>query len=820
MIRSMFSQHAFCLILSLLLGGLGGVVALAQPTTQPSSQPDTQPTDPWRAELDALDQPIDLPSPRVADSHSFTRHISADVPRSLITLNAIHLPNGRSNGFSADFDGSAGEYAAYLMSLPIDQLFECTDDQRAVELASRLAGGKMRFGASRVVPEIPDLSLLPDWLLPLPKPDFRAVVAREFQLTAQRLDDAGNFSGIVVVNADREACVSLSDRLRDIAPHWIITPGDFDGSTLQLSGESLFSHLAVQQVHDWNGHRFEMPLWGVSLIDRLRSYHPHKQTWAIIDNHEHKLSREVLHRAYAMALTRGIDAIGINWLPLPGDGEAAKRVTDLQEIHQWTHRLGGVYGITEPIPSVGILYVHQQALRKPQHLGMTYEAMALCHAAGFPSRIITPEELRRGLPEAMKAVLLVGLDRVEEEWVWFHDLEDSLRAYADRGGRFVIDEPSVAPVPAIKPGLTMHAWFEQPVPDALQRLLERNQKNISHLREALADIARPIAYSDDPLLWVIPTLAGNVEYVTVVNAQTEAGEDGRQIVPPRTSQIEWTSSRPVYDVRTRRKLSAEEARTVDLTTEPFRLYALPPVEPPSPSIHVEVDEKGCFIARVTSGEVQGLPIEVTISRQGLSETIYRVTGESFRLPLQIYDEPGEYDIAVTELVTGQSENTRVVVPANAPPPPAAGPGHLSYFAGRKSEPLVIALTDAQLEDAEIVHLAARLAAHFRSLGRAVSVAPISPHAENGVVLSSQPARTTARPRWQTRSVDLVLLGTPRDNVLIRDQALGRLLPPAVQAPELRVTWSPFAPDRHVLNLLGDGTAALTVLVEQVEREVR
>src|SRR5690606_16198354 len=125
--------------------------------------------------------------------------------------------------------------------------------------------------------------------------------------------------------------------------------------------------------------------------------------------------RNALHRAYAMALTRGIDAIGINCLPLPGAADA--QMEHLKEIHEWAHRFGGVYGITEPIPTVGILYVHEQALQQPAHRGQTLEAMFLCHAAGYPARIITPQELSRGLPEAMKAVLLVGLERVSDNWI-------------------------------------------------------------------------------------------------------------------------------------------------------------------------------------------------------------------------------------------------------------------------------------------------------------------------------------------------------------------------------------------------------------------
>lgn len=830
MIRSMNRRYVFCLISGLLLQA----AALAQPATQsavPDSDAATQPADAWQAELDTLDQPITLPAPRGSDSRSFTRHLGGAVPRSLITLNAIQLPDGEKNAFSSAFDGSASEYAAHVMSLRIDQLFEQVRGPQAVELAQRLGGGRMKFGVSRATPPMPPLSFLPRWLTPLPPVDLHPDVARDMQLIAQRLDDAGNFAGFVITGAQRHTAAYLSDRLQEIAPEWIVTPGDFDGTNHQISGEGLFSHLAVQQVRPARDPSAVPPLSDLALIDRLRSYHPHKQTWAIIDSTDPALTRRDLHRAYALALTRGIDAIGVNHLPLPGGPAAEQRIADLREIHEWVQRLGGVYGMTEPIPTIGVLYVHSQALRDREHAALTLHAMVVCHAGGYSARVITPEELQRGLPDAMKAVLLVGLGRADEQQVWHHGLEDALRKYVEQGGRFIIDETSVAPVPAIKPGLKISVADE---PADAQAIIESNQRNIAHLREAMSDTPRPIGYSDDPFVWAIPSLAGNVEYVTVVSIHSTPTTDQTpqpaattepvapaEPAPPMVGTLAWSSSRPVYDVRTRRKLSAEEARSVDLTTEGFHLFALPPVEPPPPAIHVEVDGTGCFIARIETGEVRGLPIEVMISRDTAAEKIYRATGEPFRLPLQIYDEPGEYDIAVTELVTGQTGQTRVVVPANAPPrKQEATSDHLAKFAARKDQPLVIALTEAQMADTEIAALAARLEAHFRAVGREVRIAPASPRGEDAVVLLADPPADAPRPRWRTRDVDLVLLGTPRDNVLIRDQALGRLLPPRIESPETRVTWAPFAPDRQVLNLLGDGVAALTVLVEQVERDAR
>ena len=84
--------------------------------------------------------------------------------------------------------------------------------------------------------------------MPIPRIDLNPEVARDLQVAAQRLDDAGNFAGFVITGADRWTAAYLSDRLHEVAASWIVTPGDFDGITFPDSGEGLFSHLAVQQV--------------------------------------------------------------------------------------------------------------------------------------------------------------------------------------------------------------------------------------------------------------------------------------------------------------------------------------------------------------------------------------------------------------------------------------------------------------------------------------------------------------------------------------------------------------------------------------------
>ncbi len=141
--------------------------------------------------------------------------------------------------------------------------------------------------------------------------------------------------------------------------------------------------------------------------------------------------------------------------------------------------------------------------------------------------------------------------------------------------------------------------------------------------------------------------------------------------------------------------------------------------------------------------------------------------------------------------------------------------------GRKNVPLVVALTTEQAKDKTIAALAKRIAANLRRAGRA-SVR-FGRADTSDVVLSLQPTATAQRfPQWRTLDADLVLLGTPRTNVLLRDQARGYLLPASVLAPRpgqgtLAVILSPFVGERDVLNLLASDTAGLARAVRELER---
>ena len=76
----------------------------------------------------------------------------------------------------------------------------------------------------------------------------------------------------------------------------------------------MHGRLDTLQTYDWNELAGDKPLHNVALIDRLQSYYPGKPTWAILDDCKLFLGREARQRKAALALTRGLQGLGTNFL--------------------------------------------------------------------------------------------------------------------------------------------------------------------------------------------------------------------------------------------------------------------------------------------------------------------------------------------------------------------------------------------------------------------------------------------------------------------------------------------------------------------------
>ncbi len=672
----------------------------------------------------------------------------------------------------------------------------------------------------------------------------------------------------------------FAEAVREVDPALIFTTASFGSSPgwggrggwpwASIPGRLMFEGLTTQQAYDWNELHAAKPLHNVALVDRLRSYSPKKRTWTILDNFKFLYGREAWQRACALALTRGVQGVGTNFLAsATGDAARADVFAAQQEMNAWMRKYGGVYARTEPQPVIGILYGHLQTvlrrvlaregasaeeLLQGSHEGKVTEALFLCHAAGWPARVITYQELTRGpLPPSMRAILLTGLDQPDATWTWGPGLDQPLQHFLAGGGRILADDESVCPVPATKTGLQIAAYTPQTNVDATALLLARNATNIARLRAAMEGVPGPIAASDSPVVWAIPTQCADTQYVTVVNQAFAEGDESKEFVrpadpratkpelwktkanaslyvKPQTGVLRWNTERPIYDVRLGRKISPEEAATVDLTTDGFRWYALPPGEVTKPEVAVNKGSAGFYEALVTmpgAPPMNGVPVEITVTGVNDKATVYSTTGATTRLPLSEADA-GDYLVTATELLTGLAESARVEIrPTIRMEPPVTvrvnEPAEVKKFAARKNVALTIALTPEQQKDAKLTAQVKTLRSFYEQQGRIVSEGTVAP---GGVVESLQPLRSPHRyPQWRTIPSDLILVGTPANNVLLLDQLRaeifprGFVIPPTAEAAVIN-TRSPFVGEYDALNIIATDAAGVAAAVQTITAPIR
>lgn len=667
----------------------------------------------------------------------------------------------------------------------------------------------------------------------------------------------------------------FAEAVREISPRFVFTSGSFGSAPstgarggwpwASIPGRTMSEGLSVQQAFDANALHAAKPLHCLALADRLRSYFPKKITWGLLDNHFLLHGREAWQRSCALLLTRGVQGLGTNFLAHPdGEGARPETVAAQGEMNAWMHKYGGVYAHTEPDATIGIFYGHLQAVQRRvltgespsedtllhgSHEGKVAEALFICHAAGWPARVITYQELLRGpLPSNMKAILLVGLDQADASWSWGSGLDPTLQKFIDRGGRILTDEESVCALPCTKTGMKVAAYVTESNFDPTPLLFTRNADNISKLCSAMQDVPAPLAVSENQTVWAVPTRCADTQYLTVVNQASASGDEAKErllppdpkaskpepwkfkgnaslYVKPQSGVLKWNTDRPIYDVRLGRKLTAEEATQVDLTKDGFRWYALPPAEVTKPEIVIDKEVSGFYEARIILQGAQhmgGVPVQVTVTGPNDKATVYGMTEATLRLPLRDSDD-GDYTITATELLSGLSETTKISNHTTATVNARAQvqvreQSVVNKFATRKKVPLTIALTPEQEKDKTLATQVQMLKAYYQKKGRVVSVNTVKP---GGVVESLQPLRSPNRfPQWKTATTDLVLFGTPSNNILLLDQARGEILPrnfapPGPNEAALFYTRSPFVGECDALDIIATDNAGITAAVQKL-----
>lgn len=600
----------------------------------------------------------------------------------------------------------------------------------------------------------------------------------------------------------------------------------------------MYKDIGVMQAYDWNEQLSSKLLHLVSLIDRMRSYYPTKTSWAIVDDFDTHLNKADREAAYAMALTRGIQAVGTNCIPNnTGNKAQAGKIADQKELYSWIHKYGGAYAMTEPEAAVGIMYVTEQALMRAvnqsadasdaeliagSHEGKVNEAMVMVHAAGWPAKVITPEELKRGLPSSIKTILLVGLNEFDSSWHWYDGITDELQQFVADGGNIIKDGESVSPVIATATGMQIRAYVVNSDNDQTNTIINRNAANIEEFKEAMTGAKGPVCKTDTADAWAIPTKAGNTTYITVINAKHDGTSTN---LSGQTVNLTWNNSKTVYNVRTGTKLSGNPV-TADLTTNGFQYYAIPAAEVVTPEISVSAAPvDGFYEAAIsmdnTGTALTGIPVEITVSKGSDSAVIYSATGLTAKLPLADTDNAGTYTITIKELLTNLSSSvTKVIVNPQGTALEAVRKYRtqdITSFVNRTGVPLTIALTPEQYADNTIMTQAGRLKSYYEGKGRTVTIGKAERNTDSlGVVTGlNEYMYPSVYPQWKTKDTDLILMGNSSNNILMLDEARGYLLPEQSGNSSISYVNSAFVGEYDVINIVAEDVSGIASAVDAI-----
>ncbi len=407
------------------------------------------------------------------------------------------------------------------------------------------------------------------------------------------------------------------------------------------------------------------------------------------------------------AFARGIKGGGA---PLSGEWDAAEiqqRGKGLRFVSQY----GSLARDATPDGRVAILSRTCRQLLVPR--GM-YELHAMYYhltRLGYPPALVSDDELRAtGVPQAVKMLVLV-----QEQIPLEPEIAEAIAAFQQRGGKVLtVGKSTIEVAGAVGvAGDVKQLWdlggFE--AGGHAQMWQEFNEHWRGPLTEAMAKLEfEPLAAMDSQAGMALAMDARPLRYITVIS--DTAGTHSNDFSRPRglSVSLEGTGFK-VRDLAHQQdvKTTTKGDRTLislDLVTEPATVLAL--YKQPTEKVDVQclaspklgADLVARAAVRSADGKSLGrVPVSCTLS--GPDGTVRRQWFEAaeseLRVPLAAHDSPGQWKLAVQELLTGKTAVATLTVQAAATPasvqPVGAvhvvDAGHLRSFVGRDTEKLVI-----------------------------------------------------------------------------------------------------------------------------------
>jgi len=483
-------------------------------------------------------------------------------------------------------------------------------------------------------------------------------------------------------------------------------------------------------------------------------------------------------------------------------------------------------------------------------------ALKRCH---FPVTIVTDEDLRAGLLKEHKVLMLVGIDYVPD------DLREAVERFAAGGGKLVADRTTSAFENVVRIDTDFRgfaentiklekAWREKRYEESMR--LRRDMfaeesifRDLPKVKEALLPLVeRPVwAGSHDTFLAV--QNRGNARYVFVANEASvyrHPNVDERWITMqesvPATDTITmpFAKGRAVYDLWTGEQLNLDADGAVTLRLQPAGLrvlcvYPRPVAEPRLRVVHVREGWPGklAITAEPPAGGTGVVPAELelvdaagsTVQRRYVALNLDRPN--SWEYDLAVNDSFGTWQVRLRNLLTGKTSVVRARVSRPQPNgkpevvrrlPKAISFDDHAYAELIKRKPLyVVPGTGCEAVAAD---LARRLGAEVRTPDaiRAKDTYPdlLDPEKNKGVWMM---------PRWEplsyTTGADLVLVGSPDNNILVKDINQSGMAPRVLHPSSLgkgegmvQHIWSPFDTDKDAAVVAAYDDAGLKAAAER------
>ena len=296
-------------------------------------------------------------------------------------------------------------------------------------------------------------------------------------------------------------------------------------------------------------------------------------------------------------------------------------------------------------------------------------------------------------------------------------------------------------------------------------------------------------------------------------------------VKPQIGNIIWNTERPIYNVRSQKLISKIDAEKCDLTSEGFQLFALPTEEIKVMRAVIKKNPSSYNLnVKINDGKMTGIPLEITVKNDTDKVIFFSASGLNIELPIKDNDPSGDYLVSVKELLSGIADNIKInhvqqkTISSNTDDIIVENQAKAIKAFELNNKPLMFALTAEQMNNVALMSEVKRLSDFYMLNGRKIDIQEIAP---NKAISSLQPTSAIQKyPQWYTPDTDIVLIGTPANNLLIYDQVRGYLLPSKeikTKSSKIYYTYSPFRGECDALNIIANDNEGIIKAVDFLVR---